>query len=52
MLVAFVPLSTDFAEKHRPLIGPAQLQESDFADVGAKPASVFDIVPVSLSVAW
>ena len=35
MLVAFVPLGAHFAQEHRTLVGPAQLQVSHFADVCA-----------------
>jgi hypothetical protein len=35
VLVAVVPLGADFAEKHRSLIGPTQLQKSHTADVSA-----------------
>src|SRR5258708_10297771 len=37
-LVAFVPIGTDFTQKHRSLICPAQLQESNLADMRAQPA--------------
>src|ERR1700685_3809664 len=46
-LVAVVPFGAGLAEKHRSLIGPAELQESNFADVGAQPARIFYIVAVA-----
>src|SRR6202046_4208903 len=46
VLVAFVPLRADFAEEHRPLVGPTQLQKSYAADMSTEPASVFHIVAV------
>src|SRR5579885_3741451 len=46
VLVTLVPFGADFAEEHRSLIGPAELQISDFADVRAEPASVFHVIAV------
>src|SRR5580693_8918590 len=46
VLVAFVPLRADFAEEHRALVGPSQLEKSYFAGVGAKPARIFHVLGV------
>ena len=46
VLVSLVPFCADFAEEHRPLVGPSELEISNLADVGAEPACIFHIVAV------
>src|SRR5207248_6826127 len=45
-LITVIPLSADFAEEHRSLISPAELQKSNFAGVSAQPAGIFHIIAV------
>src|SRR5450631_4875043 len=46
MLVAVVPVGAHLAEKHRSLVGPAQLQKSYSTDMSAEPAGIFHVVAV------
>src|SRR5579863_4806509 len=47
VLVALVPLRAHFAQEHRTLVRPTQLQISNFAHVGTQPARILYIVAVS-----
>src|SRR3954470_23388418 len=46
VLVALVPFRADLAQKHGTLVGPAQLQVADFADVGPQPSRIFHVIAI------
>src|SRR5690242_4142960 len=47
-LIAVVPLGGKFVEKDRALIWEPNLDKAGLADVGAKPASLFDVIVVGV----
>src|SRR5437870_1430840 len=47
-LVTVVPLGAGFVEKHAALVGPSELHETSFADVGTQPAGVFQVLVIGV----